>query len=448
MDTLLDVFIVSENVSWVVRRRSRTKRNSFTIRSGMKKFMIFVIFLMIWIQLNYARAQQNVLDQGLTVLAGVAAKGKEIIDHGVNLKAEKQQNLDFFGLKLGASNGVNTGFGDAAMEKSSTSEEDVLLRKKRSMDHLATLRSTGMVSSSATGLSVNVVTINSVSNVNNYGPTPETTTAAESRRRKRLDFVESRLNSPIHVVLDDTGFYSTKENELEPNDLFKSLSERETRETHRSKRSPQETNTDVPATTPASPSGGNGPRGDPDSEGGLGEEGGGRRGPPGRKGPGRGRGGKHRRPPPPPPPPSDEEDSDDTESRGKREAMHSTLTEEQSKHRSSSNEYQESVENASPELLTEQLRRDKREPCGRRRRKATTTAATPTTSTVAPTTTARRRKRELTPEQGAEQATSWFSAVLEVIVNSAKRLVQATRSVFTKDQKDGMGNNEEVETME
>ncbi|XP_065090173.1 uncharacterized protein LOC135711310 isoform X2 [Ochlerotatus camptorhynchus] len=168
------------------------------------------------------------MEQGKIAVIGAIAKGKEVIDHGVNVKSERQQSYDIFGLKFDTSNGVGSGFGDAATEKNLNSvEDDLVRRRKRSLDVLEALRAAGLISNSAGGTNVNIVKINSVSNVNNYGP--ETTTEGSTRRRRLIGNFHRPL---VFSVLDQKVSYVSSDTELHKNELFKSHTEGESHSNH------------------------------------------------------------------------------------------------------------------------------------------------------------------------------------------------------------------------
>ncbi|XP_065090823.1 dentin sialophosphoprotein-like [Ochlerotatus camptorhynchus] len=194
----------------------------------MSKVLIFVVLCAVGTDRRHVRAQQNIMEQGKIAVIGAIAKGKEVIDHGVNVKSERQQSYDIFGLKFDTSNGVGTGFGDAATEKNLNSvEDDLVRRRKRSLDVLEALRAAGLISNSAGGTNVNIVKINSVSNVNNYGP--ETTTESSTRRRR---LIGNFHRSMVFSVMDQKVSYVSSDTELHKNELFKSHTEGESHSNH------------------------------------------------------------------------------------------------------------------------------------------------------------------------------------------------------------------------
>lgn len=194
----------------------------------MSKVLIFLVLCVVVTDRRHVKAQQDILEQGKIAVIGAIAKGKEVLDHGVNVKSERQQSYDIFGLKFGTSNGVGTGFGDAATEKNLNSvEDDLVRRRKRSLDVLAALQAAGLLSNSAGGTNVNIVKINSVSNVNNYGP--ETTTESSRRRRRLIGNYHRPL---VFSALDQKVSYVSSDTELHKDELFTSHTEGESHSNH------------------------------------------------------------------------------------------------------------------------------------------------------------------------------------------------------------------------
>lgn len=505
--------------------------------------MVWIVFLFCIVEENFRGilAQQDVIQRGIAL---AVAKGKEIIDHGVNVESERKNSVDFFGLKFGTNNGVHSGFGDAATEKNVESFEEDLERKKRTVRVLDFLHSNGLFRNPSSGTNVNIVKVTSVSNVNNYGPMPTATTAAARRRRSPKVSLENpmtfeKLDEKIAFVTSDSEIRSdgsfkrrsigeVHEGHLEkllrglPDDIddaemvtnhkklqnklgnkeskeyqlmFKKWNERTTsfksesemksggsmkthstsltddfskqavalgdqpEEKSRAKRSPQDA--DMPDSSTAQPRCGGKRGGPPGQEGANGSQ----RGPGRRGGGGRGGKGGGRGPPPPPPDDDDGEGEDlDENTRAKREIRASAVEANQTGNESGDSSYysdssssesdEEDSDSESHETsetpgtmmvahiigAPEELTRDKRSPCGRR-------------TTVMTTVAARRRKRETTPEEETTKVKSWFSTVVDVIVESARKLAAVTRRVFSRDQQ---GNaeaavsemNYEVETMD
>ncbi|XP_001843023.2 nucleolin 2 [Culex quinquefasciatus] len=497
---------------------------------------------------NHVEAEQNALQR----IALAVAKGKELLDRGIKIQSERQDSVDFFGTKVDTSFATKQGFGDAVKEGSTDSFEDDLVRKKRTIDVLEYLRSQGLFTNSASGTNVNIVKINSVSNVNNYGPTPAEATTAASRRRRSLKYVAADETVSImtsddemkrdgsfrgrtageihkaHVKKLMVGFgkgdlkkagnkrmvpvlYKSwdekvsgylSESRMKPNGSLKTHTISQSDDTSnrgvvvgaksadelddevpmryersleevRAKRSPQEIDEDV--TTEKPRCGGKGKRG----------PGGGGRG--GRRGGGRGRGS-------PPPPPEDGAEADTDDVRMKREIKQSSqndiqnrsvstnsvrstsvstlqsdsqaATESDSESESnsdsegsdsgsdsssssssdsdsdsdsSSSETQDPEPNSASEVSdgtsTPRSIRSKRSPCGGRRQQVTTT--------VAPA-MMRRAKRDATTgpdveelDEEQQKVHSWFSTVVETIVESAKRVSAAVRRVFGRGEQGG-----------
>lgn len=444
------------------------------------------------------------------------------------------------------------GFGDAVQEGSTDSFEDDLVRKKRTIDVLEYLRSQGLFSNSATGTNVNIVKINSVSNVNNYGPTPAEATTAASRRRRSLKYVAAdetvsimtsddemkrdgsfkgrtagevheahmkklmlgfgkgdlkksankRMVPVLYKSWDEKVSGYLSESRMKPNGSMKTHTISQSDDTSnrgvvvgaksadelddevpkryersleevRGKRSPQEVDEDVTTEKPRCKGKG---RGGPGGGGGPG----------GRRGGGRGRG-------PPPPPPEDDDETDTDEERMKREIKQSSQNDIQdrsgstnsvrstsvstlqsdsqpttesdsesgsdsdsedsdsgsdsssdsdydSESDSSSSETQDTELNSASEVSygtsTPRSIRRKRSPCGGRRQQQVTT-------TVAPA-MMRRAKRDATTgpdveelDEEQQKVHSWFSTVVETIIESAKRVSAAVRKVFGRGEQGG-----------
>ncbi|KAL9706514.1 hypothetical protein quinque_010032 [Culex quinquefasciatus] len=422
-------------------------------------------------------AEQNALQR----IALAVAKGKELLDRGIKIQSERQDSVDFFGTKVDTSFATKQGFGDAVQEGSTDSFEDDLVRKKRTIDVLEYLRSQGLFTNSASGTNVNIVKINSVSNVNNYGPTPAEATTAASRRRRSLKYVAAdetvsimtsddemkrdgsfkgrtvgevheahvkklmlgfgkgdlkksankRMVPVLYKSWDEKVSGYLSESRMKPNGSMKTHTISQSDDTSnrgvvvgaksadelddevpkryersleevRAKRSPQEVDEDV--TTEKPRCGGKG-RGGPGGEGGPG----------GRRGGGRGRG-------PPPPPPEDDDETDTDEERMKREIKQNTEL--------------NSASEVSYGTSTPRSIRRKRSPCGgRRQQQVTTTVATAMMRRAKRDATTGPDVEELDEEQ--QKVHSWFSTVVETIIESAKRVSAAVRKVFGRGEQGG-----------
>ncbi|EAT34377.1 AAEL013371-PA [Aedes aegypti] len=184
-------------------------------------------------QYHYGSAEESILEQGKLAVIGAIAKAKEIADRGISVKSERQQSYDIFGLKFGTNNGIETGFGDAATEKNLEKiEDDLFRRRKRSLAVLEALKAAGLFSTnSAVGTNVNIVKINSVSNVNNYGPTttPEATTESAKRRRRLIG--DSR-NPTIYGELEEKVSYTSSDLQMDKNAKFQSHTKGGTQSKH------------------------------------------------------------------------------------------------------------------------------------------------------------------------------------------------------------------------
>ncbi|XP_058446486.1 uncharacterized protein LOC131427372 [Malaya genurostris] len=453
-------------------------------QAGMNPFLVLVICCAVGNKLHFTRAQQNIFDHASNVLLGAAAKGKEIIDHGVNVKSDRQNSYDFFGLKLGTNNGINSGFGDAATEATPSSAEDDLTRKKRSLD---LLRPTGILANSAFGANVYLVTINSVINVNNYGVTTEAS-ATESSKRKRHLRLEDDSPKQLETISDAKDAFDEKNNKMfkfvdyesPQNDKFirdmrspvyhpKTIDQKkygfeheigllrlqpsetqssDTRILIRSRRSPQESSIETEASTGK-------PADRPRAE----RRGGGQ--PPNTRrrkhhgGPCKKRG-----------LPSDEDvesksdspgdDMTSIDSKRKREITEDEKdvfnidgvdldrsysdysSEVDSTHKSSDEEYVSYEVMYDDEENKKAFQRNKRPPCGRGGNRVTSTAMPANL---------RRGKRDVLPEEGTEKPASWFSTVLDIIVTSAKQVAAVTRKVFTRDKQGEMEENPDAEKL-
>nr|XP_029711401.1 keratin, type I cytoskeletal 9-like [Aedes albopictus] len=197
-----------------------------------KVFVILVIFVAVKIH-HYGNAEQSILEQAKLAVIGAVAKAKEIADRGVNVKSERQQSYDIFGLKFGTSNGIDTGFGDAATEKNHEKiEDDLYRRRKRSLAVLDALRAAGLFSTnSASGTNVNIVKINSVSNVNNYGPTTTTEATTEGARRRRRLIGDNR-KPIVYGELEEKVSYASSDIEMDRNGKFQSHTKGGTKSNH------------------------------------------------------------------------------------------------------------------------------------------------------------------------------------------------------------------------
>ncbi|XP_062551222.1 uncharacterized protein LOC134216325 isoform X2 [Armigeres subalbatus] len=162
--------------------------------------------------LHHGHAEQNILEQGKLAIVGAIAKAKEIADRGVSVQSERQQSYDVFGMKFDTSNGVGTGFGDAVTQKNLNSfEDDLNRRRKRTLGVLDSLRKAGLFNSnSAVGTNVNIVKINSVSNVNNYGPTTIAEVTTESAKRRRW-LTGDKPHVMVYDEIDRKVSYSTSD---------------------------------------------------------------------------------------------------------------------------------------------------------------------------------------------------------------------------------------------
>ncbi|XP_058819190.1 uncharacterized protein LOC131682036 isoform X2 [Topomyia yanbarensis] len=475
----------------------------------MNPVLVLAICCAVANKFYYVRAQPNIFEQGLSVLAGAVARGKEIIEHGVNVKSERSESFDFFGLKLGTNNGINTGFGDSATEKSLSSAEDDLVRKKRS---LGLLRPIGILTNTAAGANINLVTINSVININNnYGSATEAKTIDETisyfttkselkfdgnlngisvdetrgvrlnrlllNRNPRNDhFIRNRRSLIQRSVMNPKSIEQMKKYSLEHKpglstfkqsvqkldsyDNFETLTQAGESHFIRSKRSPQQTTTDVSVPEGSTER----PRGGPRRDGpppGPGRHG----GPPGAHGKGKHHGGPCGcRGQDPPPPPGENDGGEVIEAeletmqngtKQKREIAGSDSAGpngtgfDSGRSYSSDSSGDDSEESASTEeyISSEMIEgdgaskkkqpRNKRSPCGKGGRM---------TSTAMPD-DLQRTKRDVSPEEGAEKASSWFSSIIDVIVNSAKKLAEVTRKVFARDKPDQMEANPDAETI-
>ncbi|KAL1375008.1 hypothetical protein pipiens_004769 [Culex pipiens pipiens] len=512
----------------------------------LKVLSCFVVVCACLIE-NHVEAEQNALQR----IALAVAKGKELLDRGIKIQSERQDSVDFFGTKVDTSYATKQGFGDAVKEGSTDSFEDDLVRKKRTIDVLDYLRSQGLFTNSASGTNVNIVKINSVSNVNNFGPTPAEATTAASRRRRSLKYVAAdetvsimtsddemkrdgsfkgrtagevheahmkklmvgfgkgdlkksankRMVPVLYKSWDEKVSGYLSESRMKPNGSLKTHTISQSDDTSnrgvvvgaksaaelddevpmryersleevRAKRSPQEIDEDV--TTEKPRCGGKG----------KGGPGGGGRG--GRRGGGRGRGS-------PPPPPEDGDEADTDDERMKREIKQSSqndiqdrsgstnsvrstsvstlqsdsqaATESDSESESnsdsegsdsgsdsssssdsdsdstrSSSETQDPEPNSASEVSdgtsTPRSIRSKRSPCwGRRQQQVTTTVATAMMRRAKRDATTGPDVEELDEEQ--QKAHSWFSTVVETIVESAKRVSAAVRRVFGRGEQGG-----------
>uniref|UniRef100_A0A182SR38 Uncharacterized protein n=1 Tax=Anopheles maculatus TaxID=74869 RepID=A0A182SR38_9DIPT len=186
-----------------------------------------------------------------------------------------------FGFKFGGGTSVNAGFGDAANEEGSETEED-LVRRRRAVDVLGAAYAVSLLPQSSHGTNVNIVKVSSVSNVNNFGELPvaepTATTAAVTaaeRRRRSPDMVQlAGFQKQTYTV--DSEFHNNRNvKKHETLETIKGGTRTLVKDTVvRNKRSPQEDDGETES-PPKGP-----PRGGPKGPHGRGPPGGCRRGPP------------------------------------------------------------------------------------------------------------------------------------------------------------------------
>ncbi|XP_050077863.1 uncharacterized protein LOC126564797 [Anopheles maculipalpis] len=252
------------------------------------------------------RPRRDLLETGKALVIQGISKVKEALDNGVNVKSEGKRSIDLFGFKFGGGSSVNAGFGDAANEDGSETEED-LVRRRRAVDVLGAAYAVSLLPQSSHGTNVNIVKVSSVSNVNNFGELPPAeptvTTAAElpaARRRRSPDMVHLVGFQKQTYTVDSESGGNRNVKKHETLETIKGGSRTLVKDgVARSKRSPQEENgeTDAPPKGPP-------PRGGP-------------RGPHGRGPPGGCRGGR--------PPPGEEEDASTTAATAERRRKRDTI---------------------------------------------------------------------------------------------------------------------------